>query len=62
MTLIISKAKEVDSIDGVIPQIRDLIGPKDVNLAKEQAPTRCVTWANHTYSSFSVGGEWGEVG
>ena len=37
MTLIISKG---GTGEGVIPQFRDLIGPKDVNQAKEEAPTR----------------------
>ncbi|CAB3983118.1 thioredoxin domain-containing 3 homolog isoform X4 [Paramuricea clavata] len=36
MTLIISKG---GTGEGVIPQFRDLIGPKDVNQAKEEAPT-----------------------
>lgn len=39
LTLIISKG---GTGDGVIPQFRDLIGPKDVNKAKEEAPTRYV--------------------
>lgn len=37
MTLIISKG---GTGEGVIPQFRDLIGPKDVNKAKEEAPNR----------------------
>ena len=37
MTLIISKD---GTGEGVIPQFRDLIGPKDVNKAKEEAPER----------------------
>ena len=37
LTLIISKG---GTGDGVIPHFRDLIGPKDVNVAKEEAPTR----------------------
>lgn len=36
LTLIISKG---GTGDGVIPHFRDLIGPKDVNVAKEEAPT-----------------------
>ena len=39
MTLIISKG---GTGEGVIPQFRDLIGPKDVNKAKEEAPERFV--------------------
>ncbi|XP_028393484.1 thioredoxin domain-containing protein 3 homolog isoform X2 [Dendronephthya gigantea] len=35
MTLIISKE---GAGEGIIPQFRDLIGPKDVNIAKEEAP------------------------
>lgn len=39
MTLIISKE---GAGEGIIPEFRDLIGPKDVNVAKEEAPNRCV--------------------
>jgi hypothetical protein len=40
MTLIISKG---ETGEGVIPKFRDLIGPKDVNQAKEEAPNRYVS-------------------
>ena len=40
MTLIISKG---ETGEGVIPEFRDLIGPKDVNQAKEEAPNRYVS-------------------
>ena len=41
MTLLLSKAGDSpDAGEGTIEYFRDLIGPKDVNVAKEQAPTR----------------------
>lgn len=41
MTLLLSKAGDSpDVADGTIDYFRDLIGPKDVNIAKEEAPTR----------------------
>ena len=41
MTLVLSKAGDTpDAIEGVIESFRDLIGPKDVNIAKEEAPER----------------------
>ncbi|XP_068752060.1 thioredoxin domain-containing protein 3 homolog isoform X3 [Montipora capricornis] len=40
MTLLLSKASNTpDTGDGTIEYFRDLIGPKDVNIAKEEAPT-----------------------
>ena len=39
MTLVISKSGEAVG-DGLIPEFRSLIGPKDVNVAKEEAPER----------------------
>ena len=39
MTLLLSK--KGDGVGyGVIPEFRDLLGPKDVNQAKEEAPER----------------------
>ena len=41
MTLLLSKAADSPDVgDGTIDYFRDLIGPKDVNIAKEEAPTR----------------------
>ena len=41
MTLLLSKATDSPDVgDGTIEYFRDLIGPKDVNIAKEEAPTR----------------------
>lgn len=41
MTLVLSKAGDLpDAGEGIIDYFRDLIGPKDVNIAKEEAPTR----------------------
>ena len=41
MTLLLSKAGDSPDVgDGTIEYFRDLIGPKDVNIAKEEAPTR----------------------
>ena len=41
MTLLLSKAADSPDVgDGTIEYFRDLIGPKDVNIAKEEAPTR----------------------
>lgn len=41
MTLVLSKAGDTpDAIEGVIDSFRELIGPKDVNTAKEEAPER----------------------
>lgn len=41
MTLLLSKAGEsADAGEGTIDYFRDLIGPKDVNIAKEEAPNR----------------------
>ena len=42
MTLVLSKAEQsLDAgDDGTIDYFRDLIGPKDVNIAKEKAPNR----------------------
>lgn len=41
ITLVVSKAGEsLDTSEGTIEQFRDLIGPKDVNIAKEEAPNR----------------------
>ena len=41
MTLLLSKASNTpDTGDGTIEYFRDLIGPKDVNIAKEEAPAR----------------------
>ena len=37
MTLVLTKG---DTGEGVVEDIRDLIGPKDVDLAKEEAPNR----------------------
>ena len=51
MTLIISKG---GTGEGVIPQFRDLIGPKDVNKAKEEAPERFVCQMSFTSSRFPV--------
>jgi hypothetical protein len=43
MTLVLSKAGDTpDAIEGVIDSFRELIGPKDVNTAKEEAPERYV--------------------
>ena len=39
LSLVLSK-KGDDPGHGLIPEVRDLIGPKDVNLAKEEAPNR----------------------
>ncbi|KAJ7372866.1 Thioredoxin domain-containing protein 3 [Desmophyllum pertusum] len=40
MTLLLSKAGDSPDVsDGTIEYFRDLIGPKDVNIAKEEAPT-----------------------
>ena len=39
LTLVLSKRGE-EAGYGLIPEIRDLIGPTDVNLAKEEAPER----------------------
>ena len=39
LTLVLSKKGE-DPGYGLIPELRDLIGPKDVNQAKEEAPAR----------------------
>ncbi|PFX23757.1 Thioredoxin domain-containing protein 3-like [Stylophora pistillata] len=39
MTLLLSKGGDSDVGDGTIEYFRDLIGPKDVNIAKEEAPT-----------------------
>lgn len=39
MTLLLSKGGDSDIGDGTIEYFRDLIGPKDVNIAKEEAPT-----------------------
>jgi len=38
VTLILTKG---DTGEGVVEEIRDLVGPKDVTLAKEEAPERC---------------------
>ena len=43
MTLIISKAGDTPAT-GVIPEFRNLIGPTDVNVAKEEAPERYVVY------------------
>lgn len=41
MTLVLSKAGDSpEAGDDAIDYFRDLIGPKDVNIAKEEAPTR----------------------
>lgn len=40
MTLLLSKGGDSDIGDGTIEYFRDLIGPNDVNIAKEEAPTR----------------------
>ena len=41
MTLLLSKAGDApDAADSAIDYFRDLIGPKDVNIAKEEAPAR----------------------
>ena len=41
MTLLLSKAGDTpDAADSAIDYFRDLIGPKDVNIAKEEAPAR----------------------
>lgn len=40
MTLLLSKVGDSPAGDGTIDYFRDLIGPKDVNIAKEEAPTR----------------------
>lgn len=46
MTLLLSKAGEsTDAGEGTIDYFRDLIGPKDVNIAKEEAPNRWIKWA-----------------
>jgi len=37
MTLVLSKG---DTGEGVIDEFRELIGPADVDLAKQDAPTR----------------------
>ena len=44
MTLVLSKAGETldTAYENVIFEFRDLIGPKDVNVAKEEAPERFV--------------------
>ena len=42
MTLVLSKADEANAGEGTIDYFRDLIGPKDVNIAKEEAPARYV--------------------
>ena len=39
LTLILSKRGDEPGY-GLIPEIRDMMGPKDVNLAKEEAPNR----------------------
>ena len=39
MTLVLSKG---DTGEGVVDEIRNMIGPKDVEQAKEEAPERCV--------------------
>lgn len=39
MTLVLTKG---DTGEGVVEEIRDLIGPKDVEEAKEKAPERFV--------------------
>lgn len=39
MTLVILKPGE-EFGDGLIPEFKSLIGPKDVNIAKEEAPDR----------------------
>lgn len=41
MTLLLSRAGDTPDVgDQTIEYFRDLIGPKDVNIAKEEAPTR----------------------
>lgn len=41
MTLALSKAGDTpEAVEGVIDSFRELIGPKDVNIAKEEAPER----------------------
>ena len=37
MTLVVSKK---DAEKGVVEEIRNILGPKDVEKAKEEAPTR----------------------
>ena len=41
MTLLLSKAGDSpEAGEGAVDYFRDLIGPKDINIAKEEAPTR----------------------
>ena len=41
MTLVLSKPGE-EAGHGLIPEFRNLLGPPDVNTAKEQAPERYI--------------------
>lgn len=49
MTLVLSKADEANAGEGTIDYFRDLIGPKDVNIAKEEAPARYVLMVQVTF-------------
>ena len=49
MTLVLSKADEANAGEGTIDYFRDLIGPKDVNIAKEEAPARYVLTVQVTF-------------
>lgn len=49
MTLVLSKADEANAGQGTIDYFRDLIGPKDVNIAKEEAPARYVLTVQVTF-------------
>lgn len=44
MTVVLSKG---DTGEGVIDEFRELIGPADVDVAKQDAPTR---WGQYTYT------------
>ena len=55
MTLLLSKAGDSPDVgDGTIEYFRDLIGPKDVNIAKEEAPTRYSSQSLQQHASLCV--------